>query len=131
MSAASASRAAKGNESLVKNILNGHIPRLDNFLLLMDVLGVYVSIGTRPRDAAAAESIHTKPPEKYVQPPPESGLAPVRDRRLAELLAALADHWESLGSDYARRTWVEQMYHDHPALSAQRSARLSRTSAGG
>ena len=61
---------------------------------------------------------------------PVEGVAPVRDRRLAELLAAVVRHWEALESRYARDTWLADVYRWCPALSAQRSARRSRGSAG-
>ena len=54
----------------------------------------------------------------------------VRSRILAELMSALAKHWESLGTDYARDVWIDRLYRDYPELRAQSSERSSNTSAG-
>ena len=64
-----------------------------------------------------------------LEPRPPAPVAPldeatkvetVRDRRLAELLAAIQRHWERLGTRYARDTWIDDVYRWLPALSALR-----------
>ena len=56
---------------------------------------------------------------------------PVRDRELAEALAAVVEHWEALESDYARRDWLARLWATSPALGARRSGGSSRGSGGG
>ena len=50
LSAASASRMASGNSSLIKNIMGGHAPRLDSLTRLAEVLDVDFYFGTRPTE---------------------------------------------------------------------------------
>ena len=79
---------------------------------------------SRPGQAASGRVVVPSTPDQV------DG-APVTDRALATLLAAIVSHWKALESHYARSTWIDDLYRWCPALSAQRSARSSRGSDGG
>lgn len=70
----------------VQGLLDGHIPSLDRAAAIAAALGLELYIGP-PRDSA---------PPAPVAPPPPPLPVPVRDRALAELLAAIVRRWESL-----------------------------------
>ena len=44
------------------------------------------------------------------------GLAPVRDRYIAKVLAIIADHYDALGSDYARDHFIRDFKNRYASL---------------
>ena len=117
MKPATASRKAVGNPYLIRNMRRGGWPSVENLQALCQVLGLEFYIGP-PRTRRS----QTKP--LSVGDRPASGEVPgrVRDRELAEALAAIVEHWEALESDYARRDWLARLWATSPALGARRSA---------
>ena len=83
----------------------------------------------RALDASDLKPVAPPRPAPPSPPSPVEGVNTARDRRLAELLAALVRHWEALGTRYARNTWIADVYRWCPPLRAQR--RRQGRSAGG
>ena len=125
-------RAAEARAGLptrsIQGALEGHVPSVDRAAEICDALGLELYIGP-PRGPRAAAGSETGGAESQIRrvptvapTPDQVAGAPVRDRVLAELLAAVVAHWEQLGTRYARATWIADVYRWCPALSAQRSA---------
>ena len=68
---AAASRLARGNPNLVKNIMNGHMPRIESLARLAEVLNLDLYFG--PRRPAAAPPAPTDAAEPDAAPRPPSG----------------------------------------------------------
>ena len=120
--AASVSRRAVGNPYLIRNIQRGGgWPSVDNLRALCQVLGFEFYVG--PRRSRPSKTVIQR--LNYSFPPAAGGPEAVRDKRLAALLAAICEHWEELGSEYAREDWLRAAYGTSHALGARRSA-LSR-----
>ena len=86
-----------------------------------------LDLQVRPREGSRSQ---TKTP--FVGDPASGEVAGrVRDRALAELLSAVVEHWEELGTDYAREDWLRAVYGTSHALGARRSGGSSRGSGGG
>ena len=91
-------------------------PSVDRAVDICSALGLELYIGP-PRTRRS----QTKP--LSVGDPASGEVAGrVRDRELAEALAAIVEHWEALESDYARRDWLARLWATSPALGARRSA---------
>ena len=118
-------------------MLEGHRPSIDRAAEICDALDLEFHIGPSRALTDAFTAAAPAAPERRLEfmsydpeaaasrsapPSPVETVETVRDRRLAELLAAIVSHWEALSSRYARDTWVADVYRWCPALSAQRSA---------
>ena len=92
-SAASVSVGAVGKDDAIKRIYQGHKPSFDRACKLIEALGLEHYIGP-PRRAAktVVRALNSSfSGARRSDPAPTA----VRDRRLAELLAAIEEHWES------------------------------------
>lgn len=114
-----------GSPYLIRDIRRGHLPSVNRLSRLCRALGLELYVGPKRR------------PKTIVRPPNSSSdAAPgtpsaVRDRDLAALLAAIAEHWEELGSEYARRDFAANVYGVSSALGARRCGGSSSGSGGG
>ena len=111
----------------VQGVLDGHVPSLTRAAKICQALGLELYIGP-PRPYESVK----QPPLSQIEVRP-GGVVPVTDRRLMELLAALADHYEALNKA-GRVALVEQMTHLFPCLwRGQGSGRVVvwREAAGG
>ena len=91
LSAAKASRLASGNPSLIKNIMAGHMPRVDSLARLGDVLntGFYIGPSNSP------------PPRLYTDAPDtEAGLPASKLARLENATRELVLSAVALGADH-------------------------------
>lgn len=137
----------------LRSISGGRAPLLTTVQQAVDALGLELYIGP-PRAADLAErhpvarsatrerpstrALRVREPVAYgtrrdTSPPPPTpveGVSQVRDRALAEALAAIVGHWTDLGTRYARDVWIADLYRWCPALGARRSATSSRGSDG-
>ena len=122
---AQASRLAVGNPYLIYNIRKGRKPSFDNLKALCRVLELDFIGPPRP----PASSLFNRGLNKDA-PPPDSALAPVADRDLAEILALLADEYEAL-NDHGRRQLAARFRAAFPELrGGRRYDALSGTSDG-
>lgn len=114
LKAAAASRLAVGNPFLIYNLRKGHKPSVENLERLCKVLDLNYSI-----DGEDEKSEQT-PPLKFTSEDAEEaapGLAPVKDRQLAEVLAIIADHYEA-ENEYGRNSFLADLKAWRPALFA-------------
>ena len=102
-SVADVARAAGVPKRSVQNVLEGSVPSLDRADEICRALDITLTIGrlrTPPgsRSGRVPNEIRDirEPPSPPHFAPPAGPFERVRDRRLAELLARLADHWETL-----------------------------------
>ena len=105
-SAANVSKAATGQKDAIKRILDGHNPSIDRAEKIAHALGLEFYIGP-PRDA---KSDKTPPAFATSEGAGEAGpgLAPARDRQLAEVLAVIVEHYEQ-NNEYGRRNFIEEV----------------------
>lgn len=113
--AASVSKEATGSKYAVKQILDGHSPSINRAEKIANALGLEFYIGP-PREAKSGFS---RLPESTFGDAEEAapGLAPVRDRQLAEVLAIIADHYER-ENEYGRNSFLADLKAWRPALFA-------------
>ncbi|MYD99131.1 MAG: hypothetical protein F4X98_17325 [Gammaproteobacteria bacterium] len=132
LSRAAASRLAQGNPSLVKNIMNGHAPRLDSLARLAEVLNLDLYFGP-PRNTPAPAETAATPADRPVPGPaapdpdahdvlaairalnrvvhalgPTAGRAPTAPARAAadgDRLHAVGDRW--FRDDWMRRRGLD------------------------
>ena len=116
-------------------VLDGHIPSLDRAAEIAEALGYELTI--RPRDPSAVpEATPAKSPQfrrgspPAAVPAPAAGAVfePVADRRIAEVLAVLADTFDALGEP-GRELLLAHFWATHPALR-ERGRRLGRVVGG-
>lgn len=129
--AANVSKAATGQKDAIKRILDGHSPSIDRAEKIAHALGLEFYIGP-PREAKSGQmggSLSTFGDAGEAGP----GLAPVRDRQLAEVLAIIADHYER-ENEYGRNSFLAELKAWRPALFAGARAapghRLARLAGG-
>ena len=85
----------------IRRVLRGHDPRLSRADAICRALGITFTIGS-PRGGArtATTTLSVRdsvpPSGRSAYPSLQRDLIPVRDPRLAELLARLVEHWEEL-----------------------------------
>ena len=100
----------------VRSVCAGRAPLSTTIEQICDALDLEFYIGPpRPAVARPAPSWGSPRPGRAVAvggnvaplPSPSPALEPVSDRRLAELLARLADHWEALDADERREALGE------------------------
>lgn len=111
--AANVSKEATGSKYAVKQILDGHIPSINRAEKIAHALGLEFYIGP-PREAKSGQTtphLSTFGDAEEAAP----GLAPVRDRQLAEVLAIIADHYEQ-ENEYGRQHFLEDLKSRSPAL---------------
>ena len=119
-------RAMEGAADLpdrsIRNVIRGHRPSLARADEICRALGIILTLGVRP---AARPSLRSATP-----PPPR--MEAVSDRQLAELVARLADWWES--ADPAERARLAGAIEGNLDLAGARGGRrfaaLSAGSAG-
>lgn len=94
-----AAKDARLPKNSIRYVLDGHEPRAGRLIEICAALGLEVYVGP-PRKAAAGARDADPGPIREQPPPyaelPARPLTAVRDRRLAELITALAEQWESL-----------------------------------
>lgn len=108
------------------------MPRADTLIQVAAALGYELRLVPRGGPEANVRApghlgAPTAGPARPEPAAPVPGLRPVRDRELAELLAAIAGYWEELGRPELRRELLDQVYGLRPRLAA----RGSRTSSHG
>ena len=92
-------KEARLPKNSIRYMLDGHEPRAGRLVEICQALGLEIYVGP-PRkteddpQGGGSSRIGERPPAYGELPSRPS--TPVRDRRLAELLTALAEHWESL-----------------------------------
>ena len=106
LSAAAASRLACGNPSLIKNILNGHTPKVDSLIRLAKVLDINFQFGQNILNNPIGDTWRNspKPGDVYKKNPPrgESGAdgqvatLPTADAPVANERTAVEDHTRGL-----------------------------------
>lgn len=111
--AAEVSKEATGQKDAIKRILDGHVPSINRAEKIARALGLEFYIGP-PRQAKSDKT----PPSFYTFE--DSGKAaprraPARDRQLAEVLAALAEHYER-SNEYGKQFFIEEVKARWPAL---------------
>ena len=116
LSVRAAERGAGMPQRSIQAVLDGHIPSLDRAAAIADALGLELYIGP-PRDSA---------PPAPVAPPPPPLPVPVRDRALAELLAAIVRRWESLPAAEQGYLVADLWAAGGSGLRAQGGRRLAR-----
>lgn len=82
----------------IRYLNQGRDIRVSRFLRICEALGITLTLGAgrdRPRSV-------NEPPHSQIAPMP-GGMERVTDRRLAELLARIADHWDTLDPGGRRR----------------------------
>ena len=118
-------------EDFVRDIKKGRKPAFDSVFKLLKVLGYKVHLMPDdggetgpPRDAKAWQ---TDPhlPRSNDAGEAGPGLAPVKDRQLAEVLAIIADHYEQ-ENEYGRKLFLADLKAWRPALFQDRGAPLER-----
>ena len=128
--AARVSRRATGQKDAIARILKGHSPSLSRLGAIADELGLELYFGP-PRARLQSENTPPKTASFSDAVAARRGLDPVSDRRLAEILSAISAHFDALEGDYARRSFIDQLYAaGGPALRAQGSRISSRGSDG-
>ena len=81
----------------IRNVLLGHDPRMSRADEICRAVAITFTIGLHRDDPTTAKAAQTPVSA------PRTGTVPVADRQLAELLARLTDHWETIGvNDRAR-----------------------------
>ena len=118
-------------EDFVHDIKKGVKPAFDSVFRLLKVLGYKVDLtpdddgeAGPPRSAKSEQT----PPLKFTSEDAEEagpGLAPVKDRQLAEVLAIIADHYER-ENEYGRNSFLADLKAWRPALFQDRGAPLER-----
>ena len=102
-------RSAGLPKDAIRNVFRGHPPTLPRAAEICAALGLEFYIGEPRADFATVIS----PPVSPVLPigrAARRGLDPVSDRRLAEILAAICAHYDSLGNDYAREHFLADLW---------------------
>ena len=111
--AANVSKEATGQKDAIKQILDGHVPSINRAEKIAQALGLEFYIGP-PREAKSGQmggSLSTFGDAGEAGP----GLAPVRDRQLAEVVTALVDHYDRC-NEYSRRHFIEEVKSRWPTL---------------
>ena len=75
----------------IRNVLLGHDPRVSRADEICRAVGITFTLGLPRDDPTVTDS------DKTLGSALRTGTLPVEDRQLAELLARLADHWETIG----------------------------------
>ncbi len=94
-----AAKEARLPKNSIRYVLEGHEPRAGRLIEICGALGLEVYVGPPRRDVTGTRNAEPSPIRE--QSPSYAGLparplTAVRDRRLAELITALAEQWESL-----------------------------------
>ena len=100
----------------IRHVLEGKQPRLSRLVEICEALDLELYVGPR-----RVQNLEKLPAISRSAPAPGTPAA-VRDRELAAALAAIVEHWEALGSEYARRDWLAALWATSAALGARRSA---------
>ena len=126
----------------VQAIVDGHVPSVDRAADICAALGLELRIGppgavspailealglpadATEQDVLAAIEARAAPAPPPSAPDPAAGLAPVTDRTLAEMMASLADAWES--ADDAGRAGLRVRWEAHWPDLVHRALSLSR-----
>lgn len=116
--------ARAGSPYLIRDIRRGHVPSVNRLNRLCRVLDLNLSVS--PRQPARS----SKTPLELKIAGGSAARNPVRDRALAELLAAVVEHWDEL-NEYGRRDFAANVWRTSPLLGARRSGGSSRGSDGG
>ena len=91
----------------IRYVLQGHDPRLSRAHEICRALGVTFTIGLPERAAHGADDSEigesSAPDDSIPVPARRTGKVPIRDVDLAELLARLADYWETIDSSERKR----------------------------
>lgn len=123
----------------IRSICTGRAPLLTTVIQVCAALGYELVI--RPRGAAAPEAPTPvkspefdvgndtpAPPDRTVPTPasaPGVAFEPVPDRRIAEVLAVLADEWEAADAR-TREALLIRFWHAYPDLRERAAARAGR-----
>ena len=106
-----AATAAGLRRDSIRSVLRGRVPSIDRAAEICAALGLEFYIGPPRRDAPRSVSS----PDSHRPDPVPSEVVPPRDRRLAALLAAVADHYEAL-NEPGRAALVVRLEHCFPEL---------------
>ena len=96
-----------GSPYLIRDIRRGHVPSVDRLNRLCRVLGLELTVAPR---TTAKTGVQTA----------ELQLPAASDRQLADLLAAIEECWETLGTAYAREVWRGHLQRQFPELAASK-----------
>ena len=95
-----AAKDARLPENAIRYLLDGHEPRAGRLIEICKALGLELHIGPPRKTATGARGSGAlrigEQVEQYGGLLPMRPSTPVRDRRLAELITALAEQWEAL-----------------------------------
>lgn len=117
--------------TFVGDIRRGIKPAFDSVFKLLEVLGYDVHITPKDGQQAGpprrAKSGKTEGSFSTFEDAGEAGqgLAPVRDRQLAEVLAVIIEHYEQ-NNEYGRRNFIAEVKARWPTLFADGGAPLAR-----
>ena len=132
LSARAASMKA-GSPHIIRDMRRGHIPSIDRLRRLCDALGLELTIApVRPGPRPVSDAPSTAAPGadsgaaagRSTAPADVAGV-PVEDRRLAEMLAVLADEFEALNAR-GQESLCTRFWHAHPDLRERALARQGR-----
>ena len=115
LTASAVSRRATGQKDAIRRIVKGHRPSVARLSAIARELDLEFYIGPR-RDSSRVT------PLRPIDSLAKQGLAPVADRELAELLAAICRRWESLPPSERAYLAADIWAAGGAGLSAQRSA---------
>lgn len=132
LSVRAAERQAGMPQRSIQAVLDGHMPHLDRAAAIAAALGYKLVIqpvrsGPRPIPDAhsAAPGAASGAGGKRSTSPADVAGVPVEDRRLAEMLAVLADEFEAL-NERGQESLCTRFWHAHPDLRERALARQGR-----
>ena len=121
-----------GSPHVIRDMRRGHIPSINRLQRLCTALGLELTIapvrsGPRPIPDAhsAAPGAASGAGGKRSTSPADVAGVPVEDRRLAEMLAVLADEFEAL-NERGQESLCTRFWHAHPDLRERALARQGR-----
>ena len=117
MSVRAAERLALLPQRSIQSVLEGHPPSIDRATTIAAALGIDLTIGpVRPAPRAISDAPSATTPAAGSSPAPADVVGMrVEDRRLAEMLAVLADEFEAL-NERGQESLCTRFWAAHPDL---------------